>query len=227
MNKGIFVTGTDTDVGKTLIALKLVQAFKAQGKKVAVMKPVASGCHPSNHGLRNDDALTLMRHASVALPYELVNPYAFEPPIAPHIAAQHAGVEIDLVHIQQCYKEISAQAEVVVVEGVGGWLVPIDSQQTMADVAKTLELSVLLTVGIRLGCINHALLAVNAIAFSGCQLRAWVANTVDSEVQNVNEIIESLVLRITAPCIGRVPYSMLLEELDQYDLDITTLMGLR
>jgi dethiobiotin synthetase len=223
MSKGIFVTGTDTNVGKTLIALKLVKALKAQGKKVAVMKPVASGCHRTPQGLRNDDAVTLMRYASIVMPYDLVNPYAFEPAIAPHIAAQQTGAEIDLVHIQQCYKEISEQADVVVVEGAGGWLVPINVSQTMADVVKTLDLPVILTVGIKLGCINHALLTVNEITQSGCKLLAWIANSAAANCQYPVENIESLAVRITAPCIGHVPYMESENQLNLFEIDISAL----
>jgi dethiobiotin synthetase len=166
----LFVAGTDTDVGKTRISVALMQLLAASGMRVAAMKPVASGCELTTQGLRNDDALQLIEQATVALPYEVVNPYAFEPAIAPHIAAEQVDTQIEMAVIQQQFDAIKQQADGIIVEGAGGWLVPIGGGQTLADVAVSLDLPVVLVVGIRLGCINHALLTVEAIKRSGLPL---------------------------------------------------------
>jgi len=201
----VFVTGTDTEVGKTRLSVALVELLQQQGKRVAVMKPVASGCELTAEGLRNDDALQLSQQADVALAYELINPYAFAPAIAPHIAAKQANIEIDLDVIIQHFELIQNQADAVVVEGAGGWLVPINKSQTMADLAKRLALPVVLVVGVRLGCINHALLTVEAIKQSGLSLSAWVANNVEENPQSA-EIIATLEQSISVPLLGEVPY---------------------
>lgn len=200
----VFVTGTDTEVGKTRISVALVELLQQQGKKVAVMKPIASGCDMTAGGLRNDDAIKLRQQADVDVAYDLVNPYAFEPAIAPHIAAEQVGVEIDLAIIQQNFNHIQQQSDVVVVEGAGGWLVPLNKTQTMADLAKTLNLPIILVVDIRLGCINHALLTVEAIKQSGLPLQGWVANQLKPN-QQAEEIISTLKQRISEACLGIVP----------------------
>jgi len=201
----IFVTGTDTEVGKTRLSVALVEVLQQQGKKVAVMKPIASGCEMTADGLRNDDAMKLRQQADVDLAYDLVNPYAFEPAIAPHIAAKQVSVEIDLELIKQHFELIQNQADAVVVEGAGGWLVPINKSQTMADLAKRLALPVVLVVGVRLGCINHALLTVEAIKQSGLSLSGWIANNVEENPQSA-EIITTLEHTISAPLLGEIPY---------------------
>lgn len=200
----VFVTGTDTGVGKTFISVVLIELLQQQGLKVVGMKPIASGCEPTVEGLRNDDALKLSQQSNVDLPYDLINPYAFEPAIAPHIAAKQAGIEIELDKIQQNYTLIKQQADVVVVEGAGGWLVPLNNTQTMADLAVLLALPVILVVGIRLGCINHALLTVKAIESTGLKLQGWVANHIEVTEQ-ANEIVQTLTQHIVAPCLGYVP----------------------
>ena len=200
----LFVTGTDTEVGKTRISVALIELLQEQGKRVACMKPIASGCEQTAQGLRNGDALALMQQVDVQLDYETVNPYAFEPAIAPHIAAQKAGVKIDLNHIKQLFQQIKSQADSVIVEGAGGWLVPLNEQQTMADLAVELGLPVVLVVDIRLGCINHALLTVAAVKQSGLGLKGWVANQ-RADNEQATEIINTLQQAISAPCIGIVP----------------------
>lgn len=200
----VFVTGTDTDVGKTRVSVALIELLQNQGLTVAAMKPVASGCEMTEYGLRNDDALQLNQQANVDLDYELTNPYAFEPAIAPHIAAKQAGAEINLDIIKNNFQQIKQQADAVVVEGAGGWLVPITSTQTMEDLAVALALPVILVVDIRLGCINHALLTVQAIKQSGLVLNAWVANQ-KQEQQNSAEIIATLRHSISATCLGIIP----------------------
>jgi len=204
MNKSVFITGTDTDVGKTQISVALIQLFQKQGLTVAGMKPIASGCDMTATGLRNDDALQLNKQAQINMPYKVINPYHFSPAIAPHIAAEQAGVEIDLKVIQQHFNTLQQQFDCVVVEGAGGWLVPINSHQTMADLAIQLDLPIVLVVDIRLGCINHALLSVAAIEQSGLVLHAWVANQINPTSQ-ADAIIDSLKIRISAPCWAVIP----------------------
>ena len=204
---GYFITGTDTDVGKTRIALAFMHALQAQGKTVAGMKPVSAGCLETATGLRNEDAILLMHASSVALPYEIINPYAFKPAIAPHIAAQLSGVSIDIPHIQQCYKQIASQVDIVIVEGAGGWLVPINDTQTMADAAASLNLPVILVVGIRLGCLNHALLSAECIRAKELTLAAWVANCINPAMECAIENISTLTKRLSAPLLGTVPYN--------------------
>jgi len=200
----LFVTGTDTEVGKTAVSVALMSLLKQQGLSVAGMKPIASGCESTADGFRNDDALILNRQASVELDYDLVNPYAFEPAIAPHIAADKVSIAIQANVIQRQFYQIQQQVDSVIVEGAGGWLVPIDTTLTMADVAIRLGLPVVLVVGIRLGCINHALLTVQAIVQSGLPFYGWVANQMTDNAES-EAIIESLKTRISAPCLGVVP----------------------
>ena len=165
--RGCFITATDTGVGKTRVALGIMAALQAQGLSVAGMKPVASGCERGAQGLRNDDALRLAGQASVVAPYPVVNPYALEPAIAPHIAAGQAGVEINIDTIQACFKRLVANSEFVVVEGIGGWRVPLSGQSYVSDLAVALRLPVVLVVGLRLGCINHAVLTAQTMISDG------------------------------------------------------------
>ena len=201
-----FITGTDTGVGKTEIALALMAALQARGLRVAAMKPVASGCVASAQGLRNEDALRLQQQASMRLPYALVNPYAFEAPIAPHLAAAAAGVTIEFAPIARSFSEMCADADAVIVEGAGGWLAPLSDRHTMADLALSLNLPIILVVGMRLGCLNHALLSAAAITQRGQQLAAWVANEVASAMDCLAENIATLQPRLAAPLLGYVPY---------------------
>jgi dethiobiotin synthetase len=203
--RGFFVTGTDTGVGKTAVALGLMHRLQVQGDRVAGMKPVASGCEPAPSGLRNADALQLQRQSSVAMEYALINPYAFAPAIAPHIAARQAGVRIELDTILSAYAQIAGQVDRVVVEGVGGWQVPLNERDTLADLARKLELPVILVVGMRLGCLNHALLSAAAISHAGLQLAGWVANRLPPEPDCVEENINTLKSRLSAPLLGIVP----------------------
>ncbi len=154
--RGIFVTGTDTGVGKTVVACALARGLRAQGLKVAVMKPVASGSDLTPRGLRNADALALAAAAGYDGPYQELNPYCFEPPISPHIAAKEAGIEIDVGMIRRVYDQLALGMDWVVVEGAGGWFAPLNERQTMADLAWALTIPALLVVGLRLGCLNHA-----------------------------------------------------------------------
>jgi dethiobiotin synthetase len=204
--RGYFITGTDTDVGKTIIALGLIEKLQQQGCKVGVMKPLAAGCEITNEGLRNSDALQLQRQGNLQLDYHTINPYPFAPAIAPHIAADDEGVRVDIETIYQHYQSIAAQGDWVVIEGAGGWQVPLNDFQTIADLGKRLQLPVILVVGMRLGCISHALLTVESIAAAGVPLAGWVANQLYPEMNRLEENIATLQQRIEAPLLGRVPY---------------------
>lgn len=204
MIQGYFVTGTDTEVGKTVISVGLIKKLQQQGLRIAAMKPVASGCEMSTGGLRNEDALALQSAADIKVAYEQVNPYAFAPAIAPHIAAQQAGTEIDLQRLVDVYQQLQQQADATVVEGAGGWLVPLNDKQTIADLALHIKLPIVLVVAIKLGCINHALLTAQSIRSSGLELAGWVANDFLGDSQN-EAIIDAINSRIGAPCLGVVP----------------------
>lgn len=206
MPDGYFITGTDTEVGKTLISLGLLRRLRDQGHRVAGMKPVASGATPSADGLRNEDALALQRASSQPPDYELVNPYCFEPPVAPHIAARRAGMSIELDRILDAWRRLAARTDRVVVEGVGGWLVPLDRHHTVADLAQALGLPVILVVGLRLGCINHALLTAQSIRRAGVPFAGWVANGLDPAMAETEANIAAIGSRLEAPLLAEVPH---------------------
>lgn len=206
MCRGVFVTGTDTGVGKTYVATALLGAAARRGLRCAGMKPVASGAEQRGDALCNDDALRLSAAANVELPYADVNPYVFASPIAPHLAADAAGARIDLQHIAECYARIARQLDWVVVEGAGGWLVPLNGQQTMADLAGRLELPILLVVGMRLGCINHALLTAESILRRGQSLAGWVANVIDPSMEQLDANLAALRERVDAPLLTVLPH---------------------
>ena len=170
------------------------------------MKPIASGSTLVNGALRSDDALKLIDASNTQLDYDKINPYCFEPPIAPHIAAQQTNTEISIEAICKLAEEHKAQSNYCIVEGVGGWQVPLNDRETVEDLAKALQLPVILVVGIRLGCINHTLLTTKAIQDSGSPLAGWIANHCEPDMNNAHEVIESLEQRIDAPCIGVVEF---------------------
>ncbi|MBS0380134.1 MAG: dethiobiotin synthase [Proteobacteria bacterium] len=177
--RGLFVTGTDTGVGKTVVACGLVRALVAAGHRVGVLKPVASGSDRTPKGLRNEDAEQLLACANLGQTYEEANPYCFEPPISPHIAADEAGIAIDIDKIGDIYREIAARADWVVVEGAGGWLAPVGREAVMADLAGALRVPVLLVVGLRLGCLNHAALTRESIRSGAAAFAGWIGSAVD------------------------------------------------
>lgn len=198
-----FITGTDTNAGKTWATLALMNYFKAQGKSVAGMKPVASGCQLLDGQFKNADALQLQANASMSLPYDWVNPYAYELPVAPHFAA---GANcIDLNKIAKAFSRLQENAEIVLVEGVGGWLVPLSGQYDIADLVKYLKIKVILAVGIKLGCINHARMTWQAMQLSGVKCIGWIAICVDSEMLYLEENIEALKGYIGVPMLGICP----------------------
>lgn len=202
MSLGLFVTGTDTHVGKTRVATALCHAYAARGLRVAAMKPVATGCTRTPAGLRCNDALALRGATNVQAAYADVNPYSFEPAIAPHIAAALAGGAIDFEVLDRAFERQRSLSEVLVVEGLGGWLVPLDAHRTLADLVVRWKLEVILVVGLRLGCLNHALLSVEAILRRDLILRGWMANGIDPAFERRDENILALQNRIPAPCLG-------------------------
>lgn len=204
--KGFFITGTDTEVGKTVVATALVRGLVAQGLRVAVMKPVASGSQRTPEGLRNEDALALIQASNVATPYDRVNPYCFEPAISPHIAAEEAGISVDLHHIRANFDALAAAADLVIVEGAGGWLAPLSLSASMKDLARALDLPAILVVGVRLGCINHALLSKLAIESHGTAFAGWIANTIDPAMPRRKENLETLARGLDAAPIAIVPH---------------------
>lgn len=205
MTRGVFITGTDTEIGKTVLARLLAAALVRAGETVAVMKPVAAGCEQTPEGLRNADALHLMAVSNVDAGYDLLNPYALAPPVSPHLAAAEAGVEIELDRITDCYKTLASKASWVVVEGVGGWCVPLSPDATVADMALALDLPVIMVVGMRLGCLNHALLTDQAIRASGARLLGWMANCAAPDDFGLDRCIETLETRISSPLLAVVP----------------------
>lgn len=199
-----FITGTDTEIGKTWVASALIRYLVSEGYQVAGMKPVASGCENTKAGLRNDDALKLIAASNVYLPYEQVNPFAFEPAIAPHIAAQTAGQTIDINRIGELANSI--EADYLIIEGVGGWCVPLGDAIMLADLARATADEVIIVVGLRLGCINHALLTAAQIKRDGMLLRGWIANHVDPDMQVQSENLSTLQALMPCPLMGVVPW---------------------
>lgn len=205
-----FVTGTDTGVGKTLVACGLLRAFSATGKTTIGMKPVAAGCEDD----RWDDVERLCASSTERAPPRIVSPYAFEPPIAPHIAAELASVEMRIETIVEAHRELSQAANVVIVEGAGGFAVPLDATRTTADLAAALHLPVILVVGMRLGCLNHALLTRAAIASARVPCAGWVANCIVAEMPHLQRNIATLEQRLGCPRLGTVPYRPGIGEVD-------------
>ncbi len=206
MKKGFFITGTDTEIGKTRAAVDLIRFLVAQGHRVSGLKPIASGCEQYSSGLKNPDALLLKEHSNTGLSYSQVNRYAFEPPIAPHLAALCDDVAIELDKIQQDVDAASEHSDVVVVEAVGGWLVPLNADETVADLAVLLQLPVILVVGIKLGCISHALLSMMAIEQSGAQIHGWVANHCVPDSGYSQEQLDSIRKRVSAPLLAEIRF---------------------
>lgn len=212
MTQAYFLTGTDTDAGKTTIAAGLLYAAKQKQLSTLAMKPIASGCEVTSPelkipSLRNSDALALMAQSSIKRPYQEVNPYAFVPAIAPHIAAKEAGIELKVSDLYKAAQVIlHQQADFTLIEGAGSWQVPISESEFLSDLAMALNLPVILVVGVKLGCINHALLTAQAIIDDGLKLAGWVANVTDPNCARLKEVLATLEKQISAPCLGQVPY---------------------
>lgn len=208
MTRAYFVAGTDTGVGKTLVACALLRAARVRGLTTAAIKPVAAGCDRTPFGWRNQDALRLQRAASLSLTYEQINPVALPLAIAPHLAAAAAArtlIAADLV--AHCAQVLMLGADFTLIEGAGGWRVPLGEHETMADIPRLLRVPVILVVAMRLGCISHALLSAEAIARDGLELAGWVANHTDAEVmRHYRENRETLEARLGCPLLGEIPY---------------------
>jgi len=206
MKKRYFIAGTDTDAGKTMVACALLAKARGQGLTTAAVKPVAAGCIDTKDGLRNDDAEQLLAQCTLPLYYEQVNPVAFMAPIAPHIAAQQQGQRMQVGRLAGFTSGVLMQgANITLVEGAGGWRVPVNERETLADLAIALSIPVVLVVGMRLGCINHTLLTVEAITRDGLELAGWVANCIDPQMDELDANVTTLQHRIQAPMLGLVP----------------------
>ncbi|WP_454689414.1 dethiobiotin synthase [Achromobacter aloeverae] len=205
-----FVAGTDTEIGKTLASCGLLRAFAGRGFATAAMKPIAAGAEQGADGAwRNEDAQALAACATVSVPPALSTPYLLREPAAPHLAARQAGVVLDIAHIVQCHRDVLPRADVTIVEGVGGFRVPLDDRLDTGDLARALALPVILVVGMRLGCLSHALLTAEAIGNSGLRLAGWIANTVDPAMrflpQNVDTLRDRFARDYAAPLLGEIP----------------------
>ena len=206
-SRHLFVTGTDTEVGKTFISSALLRMARQRGLHCIGLKPIAAGCHLENGEWRNDDALELIAAASSQLDYAAINPVALEPPIAPHIALAQTGQRVGAAELARlCRAHAHEGADLVLYEGAGGWLVPLNDGETLADACVALDAEVLLVVGMKLGCLNHALLTAAAIENAGLTLVGWVANCVGEAMPFLDENVATLRSRLAAPCLGTVPY---------------------
>ncbi|MEP7186173.1 MAG: dethiobiotin synthase [Rhodanobacter sp.] len=209
MTAAVFIAGTDTDVGKTHAACALLHALRQAGYHSCGMKPVASGCVSTPDGLRNDDALELQAAGSdPRLDYSLINPVSLRDPLSPHLAAAHDGICISLTPMRAAFERLTHSHQRVVVEGVGGWMVPLAPGLLSSDIARQWQLPVILVVGMRLGCLSHALLSARAIAADGCHLLGWVGNTVDPAMEAFEENLATLRELLPAPCLGVLPHGM-------------------
>lgn len=204
--RGLFVTGTDTGIGKTEVACGFLRAFAARGHSVVGMKPVAAGARQTHGSWRNTDVEALRSAGNMRVARRLMNPYVFALPIAPHLAAQRAGVHIEMNEIARAYRQLAARADVVVVEGVGGFLVPLSERADTAGLARRLGLPVILVVGMRLGCLSHALLTAAAIAERGLAFAGWIANKVDPAMREYRGNVQALEKRLKAPLLGEIAY---------------------
>ncbi|MDE0661521.1 MAG: dethiobiotin synthase [Gammaproteobacteria bacterium] len=202
-----FVTGTDTEIGKTFIAAALLDLARERDLRCVALKPVAAGCTTVDGELVNDDALQLIAASGTDLDYRTVNPVALKPAIAPHIAAQQAGIELNAAALSRhCLDALAGEVDFAIVEGAGGWLVPLNATETLADVCLGIGARPILTVGMKLGCLNHALLTASAIAEAGGELAGWVANCPTPEMPVFEQNVVTLRERLVAPCLGVVPY---------------------
>ena len=211
MNKGVFITGTDTGVGKTWFTLALIEALKEQGRKTYGMKPVASGGSFINGKLMNDDARLILQHCSEPVNYELINPYVFEQPVSPNFAAREEGVFVELDQIAASYNQLASVCDNIIVEGIGGWRVPISDKIRTVDLVRELGIPVILVVGLRLGCINHAILTAEAIRTDGINLCGWVSNQLEKEYLRKEETLELLNEELACPNIASLDHMITLD----------------
>ncbi|MCI4002080.1 dethiobiotin synthase [Dickeya dianthicola] len=226
MTERWFVTGTDTDVGKTVASVALLQAARRAGFRTAGYKPVASGCDVTPLGIRNSDALQLQANSSVALPYDAVNPLAFVEPTSPHIVSAAENRPIAFSTLSGGLRALERQADWVLVEGAGGWFTPLSERHTFADWVREEALPVILVVGVKLGCINHAMLTAQAVQQAGLRLAGWVANVVQPPGRHHHSYLQTLRERIPAPLLGEIPYlsEPIQQDIGDY-LNITLLRG--
>jgi dethiobiotin synthetase len=208
MHPAVFIAGTDTGVGKTHASCTLLYALRAAGHDACGMKPVASGCAETPVGLRNDDALALQAASSGSPPYALINPVAMRDPLSPHLAAAHDGVTISLPPLRRAFEQLSASHDCMVVEGVGGWLVPLAPGLLASEIPRQWKLPVILVVGMRLGCLNHALLSARTIEADGCRLLGWIGNCIDPAMDAPEENLATLRELLPAPCLGVLPHGL-------------------
>lgn len=202
IKKGFFITGTDTNIGKTFIACKLLNNLKRQGYKTVALKPIASGCIATSSGWQNSDAIALQNAATEKLSYQHINPFAFPEPIAPHIAAKINSQTLSINKIiNACQPALTTCADYIIIEGAGGWSVPLNEDETMADLAKALKYPIILVVGMRLGCLNHALLTYHHMQQTGVQIHGWIANCLEPDMPYLTENIETLELMLDIPLI--------------------------
>ena len=204
---GVFVAGTDTGVGKTLASAALLHGLARRHAKVVGMKPIAAGAIQVGQAWASEDALALRAASTLAVPPELDNPVLLPEPMSPHLAAQRAGVSIDIAHLVRCYQQLAQRADAVVVEGAGGFLVPLSEQETMADLAQALALPIVLVVGLRLGCLNHALLTAEAIRARGLRLAGWICNRIDAAMLQPEANMDYLRAHLGAPLLADIPFS--------------------
>ncbi|MDF1694123.1 MAG: dethiobiotin synthase [Zhongshania sp.] len=223
-SKHYFIAGTDTDVGKTLIACGILRAAANLGLKTLAIKPVAAGAEQTSEGLRNSDAVMLIKAMTESLPYAQVNPVLLAPPIAPHIAADQAGRRLSVSQLAGfCRGVMMRKADLVLIEGAGGWRVPLNQREMLSGLAIELQIPVILVVGMKLGCISHALLTAEAIKADGLTLAGWVANQIDPEMACFDENFASLTSLLPAPCLGLVPY---MHSIDDGDVSIAQYLQL-
>lgn len=209
----LFIAGTDTNVGKTYISTGLLSAFKQAGFSTVACKPVASGCEQRNGNLYNADALALQDACSISLAYEYINPFAFAPPIAPHIAAQQTGciLTVDLLKTK-CQTVLNYPADICLIEGAGGWHTPLNRHETLADFVVHMQFNVILVVGMRLGCLNHSILTYQAMQHAGVKVCGWIANCIEPDMPVLKENLASLCTWLPIPCLGIVPHEGILTD---------------
>ena len=226
-SKTFFVTGTDTGVGKSVVSAAILHDANEMGLTTLGLKPIAAGCDDTEDGLRNEDAVLLRRYSSIDVPYEMSNPISLSLAIAPHIAAEQEGRSINLARLEgMCKGALMQRPDLALIEGAGGWRVPINARHTLADLAKALNVPVILVVGLRLWCINHALLSAEAIRADGLAIAGWVINQVEPDMPYAEANIDSLRQRIPEPYLGAIPHSgqsVSVPELAQY-IDINVLL---
>ena len=216
----LFITGTDTDAGKTFVSCLLLKQLNKAGYKTSALKPIASGCHYNEKGeLQNDDALQLQQAASVDNPYSMVNPFTFEPPVAPHLVAKKSGRPLSVAALKKTIQtSLRSDVDINLIEGVGGWLVPLNAHELLADLASTLDIPIILVVGIKLGCLNHALLTYQNILSRKVKLIGWIANCLSPDTLLIDENIATLKTWIKHPCLGTINFNQ--PSIDAINIDI-------